>query len=60
MEQKGKSKSLWAVAQPKFISPLPLGYTHHTLEEGDFFRKYVKKFRVFSFVNSVYNRGANV
>ncbi|MDC3414236.1 hypothetical protein NC797_14820, partial [Aquibacillus sp. 3ASR75-11] len=35
-------KSLWAIAQPKFISPLPLGYALYTLEEGDFFRKYVK------------------
>ncbi|WP_234987411.1 hypothetical protein, partial [Halolactibacillus halophilus] len=31
-----------AIAQPTFISPLPLGYALHTLEEGDFFRKYVK------------------
>ncbi|MDC3415289.1 hypothetical protein, partial [Terrihalobacillus insolitus] len=35
-------KSLWAIAQPKFISPLPLGYALYTLEEGDFFRRYVK------------------
>ncbi|AZB41054.1 ABC transporter permease [Bacillus sp. FJAT-42376] len=38
-----ENKSLWAVAQPKFISPLPLVLSHlHTLEEGDFFRKFVK------------------
>lgn len=43
MNNKGKRKSLEAVAQPKFISPLPLGYALHTLEEGDFFRKCVKE-----------------
>ncbi|RCT51099.1 hypothetical protein DEJ61_12715 [Bacilli bacterium] len=42
MNNKGKRKSLGAVAQPKFISPLSLGYALHTLEEGDFFRKCVK------------------
>ncbi|OLO35929.1 hypothetical protein BTR23_16435 [Alkalihalophilus pseudofirmus] len=31
------------MAQPKFISPLPLGFALHTLEEGDFFRKSVKE-----------------
>ncbi|QNM41668.1 Uncharacterised protein [Niallia circulans] len=35
-------KSFSAIAQPIFVSPLPLGYALHTLEEGDFFRKYVK------------------
>ncbi|PZD83091.1 hypothetical protein DEJ61_17735 [Bacilli bacterium] len=43
MNNKGKRKSLGAVAQPKFISPLSLGYALHTLEEGDFFRKCVKQ-----------------
>ncbi len=38
-----KGRNFWAIAQPKFISPLPLGYALHTLEEGDFFRKFVKK-----------------
>jgi hypothetical protein len=36
-------KALWAIAQPKFISPLPMGFALHTLEEGDFFWKNVKK-----------------
>jgi hypothetical protein len=36
-------KALWAITQPKFISPLPMGFALHTLEEGDFFRKNVKK-----------------
>ncbi|MCM3068498.1 hypothetical protein M3568_19460, partial [Priestia flexa] len=52
IEHKGKRKSLWAVAQPKFISPLPLGYALHTLEEGDFFRKFVKIKRGWDISNS--------
>ena len=42
MKRKTKIKTIWATAQPKFISHLPLGFALHTLEEGDFFWKTLK------------------
>ncbi len=37
-----RMKSFSAITQPIVISPLPPNYALHTLEEGEFFRKYVK------------------
>jgi hypothetical protein len=42
MVENDKRKTLWVPLNRNSSPPYRLGYALHTLEEGDFFRRYVK------------------